>query len=66
MLEKLSVLCAGSTLDRHGVKLLSSAYRGLDEVFAYIAKQLQTEKSALYLIDSVGASANKDIANFLL
>jgi toxin ParE1/3/4 len=40
-------------LDRYSVKLLSSAYRSLDEIYAYIAKQLQAEKSALKLIDKL-------------
>lgn len=53
MQEKLSVLYARNTLDRYSVKLLSSAYRSLDEIYAYIAKQLQAEKSALKLIDKL-------------
>lgn len=53
MQEKHSVLCGGNILDKYSVKLLSAAYRNLDDIYAYIATQLHTEQSALNLIDKL-------------
>lgn len=38
------------------MKLLPSAYRNIDEIYAYIAKQLQAEKSALNIVDKLEES----------
>lgn len=45
------VRCEKNTLDKYRVKLLAAAYRNLDEIYAYIAIELQAEQSALDLID---------------
>ncbi len=56
MQEKHSALYAGSTLDRYSVKLLSSAYRCLDDIYAYIAGELQAQQPAQNLIDKLEES----------
>lgn len=43
-------------MNRYSVKLLSSTYRSLDEIYAYVAEQLQAEKSAMNLIDQLEES----------
>ena len=40
-------------MDKYGVKLLSAAYRNLDEIYEYIAAELGAEQSALNLIDKL-------------
>lgn len=40
-------------MDKYSVKLLSAAYRNLDDIYAYVATQLQAEQSALNLIDKL-------------
>ncbi len=40
-------------MDKYSVKLLSTAYRNLDDIYAYIATQLHTEQSAINLIDKL-------------
>ncbi len=40
-------------MDNYSVKLLSNAYRNLDDIYAYIATQLHAEQSALNLIDKL-------------
>lgn len=53
MQEKHSVLCGGNILDKYSVKFLSAAYRNLDNIYAYIAAELQAEQSAMNLIDNL-------------
>ena len=33
--------CGGSTLDRYTIRLYAKAYRDIDEIYAYIAENLQ-------------------------
>lgn len=40
-------------MDKYSVKLLSAAYRNLDEIYEYIATELDAEQSALSLIDKL-------------
>ncbi|MFV0342968.1 MAG: type II toxin-antitoxin system RelE/ParE family toxin [Anaerocolumna sp.] len=40
-------------MDRYSVKLLSMAYKNLDEIYEYIAKELLSERSAENLIDDL-------------
>ncbi len=40
-------------MDKYSVKLLSMAYRNLDEIYEYIAKELLSEQSAENLIDDL-------------
>ena len=53
MLERHSVLSGGSILDKYSVKLLSAAYRNLDDIYVYIATHLKAKQSALNLIDKL-------------
>ena len=53
MHEKHSALYGGNTLDKYCVKLLSSVYRNLDEIYEYIVNELGTQQSALNLIDKL-------------
>jgi len=40
-------------LDKYSAKLLASAYRNLDEIYSYIATELQAEQAALHLINKL-------------
>lgn len=40
-------------MDKYDVKLLSAAYRNLDEIYEYIATELNAEESAIDLIDQL-------------
>ena len=40
-------------MDKYSVKLLSAAYRNLDNIYAYIATELQAEQSAMNLINKL-------------
>ena len=53
MQEKHSVLCGEGILDKYSVKLLSTAYRNLDDIYAYIATQFHSEQTAQNLIDKL-------------
>lgn len=53
MQEKHSVLCGENILDKYSVKLLTAAYRNLDDIYSYITTELQAEQSALNLIDKL-------------
>ncbi len=43
-------------MDKYRVKLLSAAYRDLEEIYAYIARHLQANQAALNLIDKLEES----------
>lgn len=40
-------------MDKYSVKLLSAAYRDLDDIYVYIATELQAEQLAMNLIDKL-------------
>jgi len=40
-------------LDKYSVKLLSAAYRNLDNIYVYIVMELQAKQSAMNLIDKL-------------
>jgi plasmid stabilization system protein ParE len=53
MQKKPSILCGGNILNKYDVKLLSAAYRNLDEIYEYIATELNAKESAIGLIDQL-------------
>lgn len=50
MPKKRSALCEENILDKYSVKLLTAAYRNLNEIYEYIADELDAEPEALDLI----------------
>ena len=44
-------LCGENTLDKYVIKIYARAYRDLDNIYTYIAKNLLAPDSALVLID---------------
>lgn len=40
-------------MEKYSIKILSAAYRNLDNIYEYIANELQTEQLAMNLIDSL-------------
>ncbi len=40
-------------LDKYGVKLLSAAYRSLEDIYTYIAEELHEKQTALKFIDKL-------------
>lgn len=46
-------LCGGNILDKYTVKLYVCAYRDLDDIYTYIAKNLLAPDSAFVLIDAL-------------
>ena len=40
-------------LDKYGVKLLSAAYRSLEDIYTYIAEELHENQTALKFIDKL-------------
>ena len=40
-------------MDKYKVKLLPAAYRSIEDIYAYIADQLQAEPQAFKLIDEL-------------
>ena len=53
MLKKRSVLYGENILDKYIVKLLSAAYRNLEDIFTYIATELNAEQSAMNIIEKL-------------
>ncbi len=50
MPKKRSALCEENILDKYSVKLLTAAYRNLNEIYEYIADELDAEPEAIDLI----------------
>ena len=53
MQEKHLALCGGNILDKYSVKLLSAAYRSLDEIYTHIALELHAKELGLNVIDKL-------------
>ena len=49
----LSPTCGGSTLDRYEVRLMNQALQDLDEIYGYIASNLQEPGVAAELLDAL-------------
>ncbi len=53
MQEKHYQHCGGSTLDKYEVKLMPKAFRDLDDIYWYIAHELNVSETGLNLVTEI-------------
>lgn len=53
MLGKPFLHCGGNTLDKYSIQILKSAYKNIDDIYAYISNKLLAPDSAVNLVSKL-------------
>lgn len=56
MLGKPFLHCGGNTLDKYSIQILKSAYKNIDDIYAYISNELLAPDSAINLVSKLEES----------